>query len=330
MSLSKKIIFDTDPGIDDAMAMAFLGAHPRADLLAITTVFGNGGVDITTRNALFLKQKFGMDAPIYKGAHTPLVLPAPTPAPHVHGYDGLGDIGALDGFEAEPEATPAPQRIVELIHAYPHEVSLLAVGPLTNLALALELDPSITGLVKEVVIMGGAFGWGPRRGNVTPVAEANIINDPHAADRVLTADWPVLAVGLDVTTQCILTTAAARALGDSAGETGQFLFDISRGYEKLYVERDSFEGCALHDVAAAICLFEPHLFGYARGSIRAVCEGIALGQTILKPEGLMFPPGAWDNLPTQTVCQTVDAAGVLKAYADTLSGIEARTARFTA
>ncbi|MDC7683542.1 nucleoside hydrolase [Asticcacaulis sp. BYS171W] len=314
-----KIIFDTDPGIDDAMALAYLGAHPQAELLALTTVFGNGGVDITTRNALYLTQRFGISVPVYKGAHTPLHLPAPTPAPHVHGYDGLGDIGALQGFAAEAEATSAPVRIVELIREYPGEVTLLAVGPLTNLALALELDPGITGLVKEVVIMGGAFGWGPRRGNVSPVAEANIINDPHAADRVFTAPWPVRAIGLDVTTQCIFSTAAAQALAETGGDTGKFLFDISRGYEKLYRERDGFAGCALHDVAAAIAVFEPQLFDYAKGGVRAVCDGIALGQTILKQDGLLFPPGAWDNLPSQTVCIAVDAEGVLGTYARTIS-----------
>lgn len=314
-----KIIFDTDPGIDDAMALAYLGAQPWAELLALTTVFGNGGVEITTRNALYLTQRFGINVPVYRGAHTPLVLPAPTPAPHVHGYDGLGDIGALEGFNAEPQATFAPQRIVELIREFPGEVTLLAVGPLTNLALALDLDPEITGLVKEVVIMGGAFGWGPRRGNVSPVAEANIINDPHAADKVLTANWPLRAVGLDVTTQCILSTAAARELGRTAGETGQFLFDISRGYEKLYTERDGFAGCAMHDVAAAIAVFEPHLFGYARGTIRAVTDGIAIGQTILKEEGRSFPPGPWDDLPVQAVCRDVDVEGVLSAYHSVLS-----------
>lgn len=314
-----KIIFDTDPGIDDAMALAFLGAHPKAHLLALTTVFGNGLVDATTRNALYLVRRFGMDVPVYRGAQTPLVLPAPTPAPHVHGHDGLGDIGAVDGFEASPEATPAAGRIVELIREHPGEVILLAVGPLTNLALALEIDPDITRLVKEVVIMGGAFGWGPRRGNVSPVAEANIINDPHAADKVFTAPWPIRAVGLDVTTQCILTTAAARDLGRTAGEVGQFLFDISRGYEKLYTERDGFAGCALHDVAAAIAVFEPQLFGYARGGVRAVTEGIAIGQTILREEGRNFPPGPWDDLPVQSVCREVDAEGVLAAYVEILS-----------
>ncbi|MFT3998487.1 MAG: nucleoside hydrolase [Asticcacaulis sp.] len=315
----QKIIFDTDPGIDDAMALVFLGAHPEADLLAITTVFGNGGVDITTRNALYLAKRFGITAPIYRGAHTPLVLPAPTPAPHVHGYDGLGDVGALDGFDGEPETTPAPQRIVELIREYPNEITLLAVGPLTNLALALDIDPDITGLVKEVVIMGGAFGWGPRRGNVSPVAEANIINDPHAADKVFTAPWPIRAVGLDVTTQCILTTAAARDLGRTAGEVGQFLFDISRGYEKLYTERDHFAGCALHDVAAAIAVFEGDLFTYAEGTVRAVTDGIAIGQTIIKEKDANFPPGPWDDLPVQAVCKDVRAEQVLGVYADVLS-----------
>lgn len=315
----RKIIFDTDPGVDDAMALLFLKSHPAARVLAVTSVFGNAAVDVTTRNAQFLTQEFGLQAPVYSGATDPIAHPRlPAPA-FVHGHDGLGDVGVAEGFQAPPVAAiPAHLRMIELIHAHPHELTVLAVGPMTNLALALEADPSITGLVREVVIMGGAFGYGWKKGNVSPVAEANIRNDPDAADKLLTAPWPVVVVGLDVTTPCVLSTARARDLADRGGPGGQFLWDISRSYEKMYQDRDGLAGCCLHDVAAAIYVVAPELFTTESGPIRAVTEGIAIGQTIQQPDKQSFPPGPWDGLPSQKACIGVDHQGVVDLYVETL------------
>jgi len=307
------VIFDTDPGIDDAMALLFLKAQPSLRLAAITTVFGNAEVEITTRNALYLAQRFGIDAPVYAGAPRPLTIdrrPAPT---FIHGDDGLGDTGVVQGFAAEPAEGRAADRIVEIVRANPGRVTLLAVAPLTNLALALERDPGIATLVKDVVIMGGAFAWNGRRGNATPAAEANVHNDPHAADIVFTAAWPVTAIGLDVTSHCVASHDDAAELAEG-GEAGRFLWDISRGYETLYRRRNQLDGCCLHDVAAAAYLVAPELFTLRSGPVRVVTEGIAIGQTIQKLDGHMFGPNAWDGHPSKLVAAEADCAGIVESY----------------
>lgn len=307
------VILDTDPGIDDAMALLFLHAQASIDLLAMTTIFGNAEVDVTTRNALYLTQRFGIDVPVYRGAAQPISMERRPPPRAIHGDDGLGNTGFADGFAANEAEGPACEKIVELVRANPGRVTILAVGPLTNLALALRLDPEIAQLTKEVVIMGGAFGWAGRRGNVSPVAEANIHNDPHAADAVFTAAWPVTAIGLDVTSACVLTNQQAALLAD-AGDAGRFLYEISREYEAIYRRLQKVDGCCLHDVAAAIWLTEPGLFQTHTGPVRVLTEGIAIGQTIQKRDDQTFGPSAWDDQPSQTVCVAVDSHRLVESY----------------
>jgi inosine-uridine nucleoside N-ribohydrolase len=236
---------------------------------------------------------------------------------HVHGANGLGDV-ELAGATPAPAPLAAHEAIVELVRAAPGRISLLALGPLTNLALALRAAPDVAGLVREVVVMGGAFGWQGRRGNVSPVAEANVHNDPEAADLVFGAGWPVTAVGLDVTSRCVLPAARAVELRDRGGDAGRLLHDISRQYEALYREHDGLEGCCLHDVTAAACLVDPSMFRFETGPIRVVTSGIAVGQTIQRPLATRFPPGAWDHAPPQRSCADLDAARVLDAYVGTL------------
>jgi purine nucleosidase len=314
----KTVILDTDPGIDDAMALWYLHSHARIDLIAITTVFGNADVATTTRNAHFLCNRFGINAPVFSGAESPLEKMRGESPRHVHGQDGLGDTGLTKDFRYVRTPGNAHQKIIELVRSRPHEISILAIGPLTNLARALQEDPAISQLVREVVVMGGAFAWHGRRGNVTPVAEANIHNDPHAADGVLQAPWPVTVVGLDVTSRCVLPAPQALALAQTGGEAGRFLWQISRRYEAIYREHDGLPGCCLHDASAAICLLEPELFTTAMGPVRVVTEGIAMGQTIQRPQDQRFPPNAWDHLPTQEVCVGVDPDAVVARYTECL------------
>ncbi len=297
------------------MAMAFLAADPRVELAAITTVFGNADVATTTRNALYLARRLGISAPVHAGADQPLTGRRGPGATHVHGLDALGGLGLAEGLSA-PAADPAAHiHMVRTIHRYAGDIRLLAIGPLTNLAQALRLDPSIAAKVGEVVVMGGAFGGAGRHGNVTPFAEANIHNDPVAAAEVFAADWPVRIVGLDVTLDCVLTTEQARRLG-AAGPVGQMLWDISRDYEALYRHLDGLDGCALHDVAAAICLVEPHLFGYEAAGIAVTLEGARRGNTRATQTG-----------PQHRICRTVQASGVVGTYLRTLTGTTATLIR---
>lgn len=316
--MTHKIIFDTDPGIDDAMALLFIQASPALDLLAITTIFGNADIETTTRNALYLKQRFGLSAPVYRGTDKPLTRPRNPSPTFVHGENGLGDVELTGLVHALPETKPAHQAIIDIAREHPGEVTLVAVGPLTNLALALKADPQVATLLKAVVIMGGAFGLAGKPGNVTPVAEANIWNDPEAADLVFTAPWPLTAVSLDVTTQVVMSPAYMDALEASAGEAGAFLNAISKPYAAFYGGRDGITGCCVHDAAAVAYVIDPSLFSVRRGSVRVVTEGIALGQTCQKAEGELFGPSAWDNQPIQAVTVTVDEAGLLGLYAETM------------
>jgi inosine-uridine nucleoside N-ribohydrolase len=318
MTTPTKIIFDTDPGIDDAMALLFIEASPALDLLAVTTVFGNADIDITTRNALYLKDRFGLKAPVYKGTDKPLTRPRNPSPTFVHGENGLGDIELTGLVAAEPEAKPAYQAIIDLARENPGQVTLVAVGPLTNLALALRADPEVATLLKAVVIMGGAFAVAGKPGNVTPVAEANIWNDPEAADLVFTAPWFVTAVSLDVTTQVVMSPDYMADLEATAGPAGAFLNAISKPYARFYGGRDGIVGCCVHDAAAVAFVIDPSLFEVRRGSIRVITDGIALGQTCQKVEGELFGPSAWDDQPVQAITVGVKAEGLLRLYRETM------------
>lgn len=316
---TKKVIYDTDPGIDDAMALLFLEGAADVDLVGITTVLGNHRIDVTTRNALFLKQEFKLTAPVAKGAGQPLVLEERDPPTHVHGENGLGDIPIPETLTVEAHPLPAHRFIIETVRAHPHEISIVAVGRMTNLALALREDPEIAGLVKEVIIMGGAFGYRGHSGNVTPVAEANIIGDPHAADEIFAASWPIVVVGLDVTQEAIMRTDYLERLREEAGHWGRFIWDISRFYEKFYRDSTPFDGIPVHDSSAVAYLLDPSLFTTRQGPIRVVTEGIAIGQTIQAPNTRRFPPGnAWEGRPDHSICIDSDADRFLKLYFETI------------
>ncbi len=270
----RRVILDTDPGVDDALAMLYLRARPDLSLLAITTVFGNADVETTTRNALWLSERLGLSAPIYRGAAQPLIRPrGPSPV-HVHGENGLGDID-LSGPPLPPPAPGAAHdRMVEIVRAYPGTVTLVAIGPLTNLALALRAAPDIAGLVAGVTIMGGGFA----RGNVTPYAEANLHNDPEAAAQVLAAPWPVTLVPLDATMPCLLSTAEARAASG-------FVEAVTRGYAAAYARYENLDGCVLHDVAALVSLTRPELFTARWAPVSVATDGERAGQTVWTSAG---------------------------------------------
>ena len=304
-----KVIFDTDPGIDDAMALLFLHRHPDIDLIGVTTVFGNAPIEFTTRNALFLKQQWDMNAPVAKGADVTFdpARPGGYWPTFIHGENGLGDIDIPDIIDLPLDSRPAYQFIIDTVKANPGEVTLIAVGRMTNLALALREEPDFAALVKEVIIMGGAFGI---NGNVSPAAEANIHGDPEAADVVFTAPWRVTVVGLDVTTRTVMTSGFMDEMAKAGGKTVQLLSDLSQLYIEFYKTRTG-DGMVVHDSCACVYLVNPELFKTRSGPIRVVCGGLADGQTIQKPDGIAFPPGHWDGHPSQNVCVDIQPDRVL-------------------
>ena len=193
--MTTKLIIDTDPGIDDAMAIHYAFAHPDIEVLALTTVFGNVWVEQATRNALVLAEQAHYPCLVAEGAARPITMPANDPSHYVHGDEGFGDLPAMMP-KGKADLRPAHEVIADLCRQYPQEIVLAPVGPLTNIARLLDYDPEITSYVKKLVIMGGAVFC---NGNVTDYAEANIWNDPHAADQVFAADWPIELIGLDIT-----------------------------------------------------------------------------------------------------------------------------------
>jgi purine nucleosidase len=305
-----KVIFDTDPGIDDAMALLFLHRHPQIDLIGITTVFGNAPIELTTRNALFLSQEWGMSAPVAQGAG--VTFDPSRPEGHwptfIHGENGLGDIDIPEAISVTADGRPAWQFIIDTVRAQPGEVTLVAVGRMTNLALALKADPDIAALVKDVVVMGGAFEL---NGNVSPAAEANIHGDPEAADLVFTAPWRVTVVGLDVTLKTVMTSGYLAEMAAVGDEAVKLLSDISQFYIDFYKHRVG-DGMVIHDSCACVYVVAPELFRTRSGPIRVVCGGIADGQTIQKPDGRVFPPGQWDGHPSQLICTDIEADRVLE------------------
>lgn len=185
----QRIIIDTDPGVDDAHAILMALAHPDAKVEALTTVNGNVGVEQTTVNALKILDVAGADVPVYKGCAAPLVVPS-RDAAYVHGTDGLGDADFPES-KRQAEKEHASVALVRMANESPGEITLVAIGPLTNLAVALRLDPALPSKFKKLLIMGGAIH---SRGNVENItAEFNVWADPEAAHVVLDS-WPLLTM----------------------------------------------------------------------------------------------------------------------------------------
>src|SRR6266516_7784143 len=213
----RKVLLDCDPGIDDALAIAFACGHPGLDMRGVTTVAGNVGLAQTTANALSVLEFAGRPGvPVAAGSPVPLLRP-PIDARHVHGESGLGR-ASLPPPQARPLDVGATDLIIDTIGASPGEITLVATGPLTNLALAVRRQPALARQVADFVIMGGSAA----RGNVTPAAEFNIAADPEAAAIVFGAGWSVTMVGLDVTLQ----TRAGPAVLERLGKLGRLADDL--------------------------------------------------------------------------------------------------------
>lgn len=305
-ALKHKIIIDTDPGIDDAIALLLAINHPEIELLGLTTVFGNLAAEGATKNALDLLMQFDQpNIPVAKGSDKPLKKALGGFPDFVHGSNGLGNIEIPQSSQKATQQSAA-EFIVEQILKYPHQVTICAIAPLTNLAKALELEPKIAKLTKQVVIMGGAINV---NGNVTPVAEANIYNDPDAADIVITAEWPVTLVGLDVTLKVILDETFMHAVKNTSTR-GELLYEISRFYDDFYRHRDGYDGFACHDATALAYITNPELFKIVRGGIRVSTEGISSGMTIADTKRNYGESNPWTNLPLVNICLDVNEIGM--------------------
>jgi inosine-uridine nucleoside N-ribohydrolase len=308
---SRKIVIDCDPGIDDAMAIVLALQHPGFEILGITTTFGNAHVDQATRNALTVVELSGRSIPVYKGADRPLQIELAPPPDFVHGKDGLGNTG-LPAPRTSHVPKSAAQFLADVASAHPGQVTIIAVARLTNLAQAMKLDPAFTRNVKEVVLMGGAVNV---PGNVSPVAEANIGGDPHAADIVLTAPWTVTMIPLNTTTKVKLNDEILQRIRDKNARYGPFVWSISRFYMDFHRNVNRIEGGSyVHDPSAVMYLVDPGLFTVRRGPIRVATEGIAIGETIMPAYDYQLELPPWRGKPAVTAAIDVDVKRFLEIY----------------
>jgi len=270
--MAATIILDCDPGIDDALAIAFAHGHPGLELKGITTVAGNVGLARTTENALAVAEFVGArNTPVAAGCATPLVRPA-LDARHVHGESGLGG-AQLPPSTRIPVQAHAIDFIIDTVRAAPGEVTLVATGPLTNIAMAVRKEPRLTQWVKDFVIMGGSAG----RGNVTPAAEYNMWADPEAAAAVFGAGWTVTVLGLDVT----LKTGATAATLARMGELGSLGADLLLPALSQYQSTAEPGGPAVHDVCAVVYVAQPELFGLKAAQVQVETTGrLTSGMTV--------------------------------------------------
>jgi inosine-uridine nucleoside N-ribohydrolase len=272
-----RLILDTDPGIDDALALFLALASPEVQLESITTVHGNVPLEFTTRNALSLLELTGrLDIPVARGSSHPLVR-APVDAAFVHGPTGLGAL-ELPPPQVEPAVQSAVDLLIERIKTAPGELTLVAIGPLTNLALALRHEPSIAQQVREVVIMGGALRV---PGNVTPSAEFNIYADPHAAQIVLHAGWPIRLVSLDVTNQTFVQREQVQQLAQKGGQIASAIERMSDYYFDVFGPASGNRVLRLHDPLCLAAAFRPDFIQWEPVYVDVELTGtLTLGATV--------------------------------------------------
>ena len=304
-----KLIIDTDPGIDDAMALFYAIADPEIELVALTTVFGNVTTTQATRNALFLLETAGIDIPVSEGLHKPRELPAYPPSSHVHGAEGFGSL-LIKQPKGQVVSESAPEFLVKMARAHKGELVLCPIGPLTNIAAALDLDPEFCSNLKRIVIMGGSLRAG---GNITPVAEANIYHDPHAADFLFSHGSNITLVGLDVTNRVICSRAYFRNLAEHSPILGGMLNQMADFYIDFYEKVGKFDGCGMHDPSALVNCVAPDLFVTEDHKLSVIYYGEETGKTISDPS---FVGEA------VKVCVGVDADAVKKRFFKNLAELK--------
>ena len=252
--MPRKIILDCDPGHDDAMAILLAHGNPEIELCAITTVAGNQTLEKTTLNARRVCSVANITGvPVAAGCDRPLLRPLVT-APETHGESGL------DGPRFADPTTPladahAVDLIIDLVMGSPGEITLVPIGPLTNIAIALRKQPRLATAAREVVLMGGAH----TRGNATPAAEFNIFVDPEAAAIVFGAGWPITMIGLDLTHQALATPEVIERIGALGTPLAAVTVELMRFFTSTYKAMSGFDSPPVHDPCAVARIINPAL-----------------------------------------------------------------------
>lgn len=322
---AKKIIFDTDPGTDDALALMLALNSPELDVRAITVVPGNVTAEMGLENALRMVSLANRcDIPIAAGAKHPLFQKLIT-AEFWHGKNGLANI-ELPPSKCKVDSRFGPDLIIQLVHESPHEITLVPVGPLTNIALAVEKDPSIVPLVKEVILMGGSITGG----NVNAAAEANIYNDPEAAQVVFQAGWSVTMVGLEVGDKAMLTPKHLDQLKQTHGPINDFIASVLKYLVDLSAKFGE-AGTPMYDPSAVAVAIDATLVKTRAMHVDVETRGdFTRGETVGNRRGYIernvlhgdryVIEGADKVEPNAKVCVDVDADRFLQLFVSRIRG----------
>ncbi len=325
LAAPKKIIFDTDPGSDDAMALMLALNSPELDVRAITVVPGNVTAEMGLENALRMVSLANRcDIPVAGGARHPLFQKLIT-AEFWHGKNGIANM-EIPPSKCKVDSRFGPDLIIELVHASPHEITLVPVGPLTNIALAALKDPSIVPLVKEVVLMGGSISGG----NVNAAAEANIYNDPEAAQIVFQAGWPLTMVGLDVGDKTLLSRKYLGELGQTHGPVNDFIHGVAKYLVYLSATFGS-SGTPMYDPLAVGVAIDPTLVKAPEMHVDVETRGeFTRGETVANRRGMVernvlhgdhYAIEGIDKVaPNARVCVDVEADRFLQLFVSRIKG----------
>lgn len=250
----RKIILDCDPGHDDAIAIMLAGKSPAIDLLGITVVAGNQTIEKTTQNALNVCQYLGLDIPVYAGCGQPMIRYRQMIADDIHGITGL-DGPVFEPLTRKKEEKHGVQYIIDTLMASDGDITLVPTGPMTNIAMAMRMEPRIIPKIREVVFMGGSY----QMGNVTPAAEFNIIADADAAHVVFTCGRPLKMVGLDVTRKVLCLPEIVTRMETIGTGPARLFADLMRFFNKSQKEVFGWEGGPLHDPVTVASIIDPTL-----------------------------------------------------------------------
>jgi purine nucleosidase len=272
----KRIIIDTDPGIDDSLAILLALASPELTLDGVSTIHGNSSTTQGTINALsVLELAKASHVPVYKGCELPLVQPSML-APETHGEQGIG-YAKLSAPQTKPQVQKGSDFLIQKIMSTPGEITLVCIGPLTNVALAIRQEPRIVENIKEVFIMGGAIR---HEGNTTPLAEFNTYVDPHAAHIVFHSGMPITLTPLDVTYQCIFLKEDLNRLLKINSPITKFIADATRFYMEFHDEYQKIDGCVINDPLTLALTFMPRICSYQDLYVDVdLSGGVSMGNT---------------------------------------------------
>jgi purine nucleosidase len=315
MSGPRRVILDTDPGIDDALAILLALASPELDLAAVTVTGGNCSLPDGVRNALGVLETARSNVPVVPGVALPLIRP-PFTAPETHGDRGLGN-AHLSPPRTQPASDHAIDLLVREIMSASDPITLVAVAPLTNVALAVRREPRIAERVHEVIVMGGAFDV---PGNTTPLAEFNVYVDPHAAHIVFHSGLPLTIIPWDITSKVLLTQQHVDHLLTIASPVTRLIADATSFYIEFHREYFGYAGCSINDPCALALAFRPNLAETVEVFVDVeIASEKSMGKTIVDVGNV------WKRSPNVRLVRSFNGEAFLDLFVERMAELARRT-----